>query len=86
MDILEIKKSLLNSIKKKNDNFFYCPFECGRKSASRSVILQHLSRIKTCKKKPISNDTENKKNEEENIKVENTKETKEKKKIIITFN
>lgn len=85
MDILEIKKALLSCIKKKDD-FFFCPCECGKKSRSRSVILQHLSRIKTCKnkKKNIEPDIIPIETKEEIKEIK--KEEKEKKKIIITFN
>jgi hypothetical protein len=42
----ELKKKLLSQIKREN-GLYFCPY-CPKWSNSRSLILQHLSRVKPC--------------------------------------
>lgn len=49
---LTLKKKLLSQIKREN-GLYFCPY-CPKWSNSRSLILQHLSRVKPCSINKIS--------------------------------
>ena len=86
-DIIDLKNELIQCIHKEH-NFLNCPFGCGRKSRSRSVILQNISRIKNCKKYVKKEKKEEQKEEaaqDPTPKPEPLKVEKVNKKIVVYF-